>query len=246
MPICNTIDCEKIPRIFIQTEQMIGSGTYFLPQMTKCHQSPLCIVWEYSDYNYNRLETYNLTDSVMLLPMMHQARLGEPKEIIPLKNRSVDVAFYGYIGSETMRRFKLRAQFNPTVNLNFVFSQDLDMNTMVNTYTNTKICLIPHVNGVGALETHRLSEISRFGCIPIVETVNDRLLIQPYQECGDVTFTDFDNLLNASIEMVSKIQSTPASILVDNMSKRLEWWRDGVHWESLLTDIFGAKNPGLR
>ncbi|KAG7372454.1 hypothetical protein IV203_018597 [Nitzschia inconspicua] len=169
---------------------------------------------------------------------MHQARLGEAKEdqIVPMKKRSIDVVFYAYM-EDSSRRMDIWSQFN-TTNIRYLFSTEYDSDEIIQTYSNSKICIIVHSETESAMETHRLSEVSRFGCIPLIETVNDTLLLEPYQECGDVNFVEFDNLVNASIEMLSKIQRTPSRVLEKEMRKRLQWWKNGIIWETLLNDIF--------
>lgn len=63
--------------IIVQTEQICCSqyGTYALGYFHKCHQSPKCIIWEYSHLNYQWLVDQGLGDSVVLLPTLHQHRL---------------------------------------------------------------------------------------------------------------------------------------------------------------------------
>ncbi|KAG7373180.1 hypothetical protein IV203_033904 [Nitzschia inconspicua] len=239
LPICHTMDCNNIPRILTQSEQMSGVGMGFLNELEECQNSPLCIILEFSDFNYQLMTQRSLKDSVMLLPIMHQARLGDAKEeqIVPMKQRSIDVVFYGYMQSS--RRKQIWSQLN-TTKIHFLFSTDYSLSEMAQTYSNSKICLIVHSHTQSALETHRLSEMSRFGCIPLIETVFDTLQLEYYQECGDVTFADFDSLVNTSMEMLSKIQRTPSRVLAEQMRKRIQWWRSGIIWEALLNEIFAG------
>jgi len=64
--------------IIIQTEQVCCSpyGQHAESYLTMCHQSPNCIIWEYSYLNYQWLSTKGLEDSVVLLPTLHQHRLN--------------------------------------------------------------------------------------------------------------------------------------------------------------------------
>ncbi|KAG7372453.1 hypothetical protein IV203_018596 [Nitzschia inconspicua] len=47
MNICQTMDCNTIPRILIQSEQMSGVGMDFVEELEECHNSPLCIILEF-------------------------------------------------------------------------------------------------------------------------------------------------------------------------------------------------------
>ncbi|KAG7372390.1 hypothetical protein IV203_018533 [Nitzschia inconspicua] len=87
------------------------------------------------------------------------------------------------------------------------------------------------------METHRLSELSRFDGIPLIaETANDTLLLEPYQECTDVSFVDFENLVNmlSAIEMV---------LLKEMLRKNLQpWWKELFGRPCLM--IFSQRIPG--
>ena len=71
------MDLPNTAIIIIQTEQICCSqyGTYALGYFHKCHQSPKCIIWEYSHLNYQWLTDQGFGDSVVLLPTLHQHRL---------------------------------------------------------------------------------------------------------------------------------------------------------------------------
>jgi hypothetical protein len=64
--------------IVLQTEQICCTtyGQRMLPYMQLCHASPNCILWEYSQRNWEWLKEQGLGDSVMLLPILHQHRLN--------------------------------------------------------------------------------------------------------------------------------------------------------------------------
>jgi hypothetical protein len=91
---------------------------------------------------------------------------------------------------------------------------------------------------VSAGETHRLSELARFGCIPVVETWGDKSYLDYYAGCGDVIFSDFDNLINTTIEVLAGINNYPTTEVQYSLKKRLKWWQDDIQWASVLTSLF--------
>lgn len=100
-------ECKHHARVIIQTEQ------YFKPFLGVCHESPNCIVLEFSDHNKREAEAKGWSDSFFLLPVMnqHPSRLHmfEPKysELKPLRGRTYDIVFFGTI---TPRRKALFTQ----------------------------------------------------------------------------------------------------------------------------------------
>ena len=241
--VCDRIDCQKnISRILIQTEQLYAVGKKFLSRILACHESPICMIWDFSDYHYAWYKEQGFTDSVMLIPIMTQARLGDlaDENVIPLEKRTIDVAFFGLM---TNRRKPLMDALMADSGLNVQFSQTKNIHLIQQTYTNTKVCLIAHSYiDVSAGETHRLSEIGRFGCIPVVETWGDKKFLENYQSCGDVVFSDYKDLLNQTIAMLSRLQNAPAHHLRKSLYDRLDWWREGIHWESVLTNGRSTEN----
>lgn len=71
------MDLPNTAVIIIQTEQICCShyGKYAEGYLNKCHQSPNCILWEYSHLNYEWLVEKGWGDSVILLPTLLQHRL---------------------------------------------------------------------------------------------------------------------------------------------------------------------------
>ncbi|CAB9526535.1 expressed unknown protein [Seminavis robusta] len=226
-------DCTTVPRIFIQTEQLdaVGEGK-LRKNLRPCHDQELCVIWEYSDFHYHWMKDKGVHDSVMLLPMMHQSRLGDPKYMRPLTNRSLEVVFFGELKA---RRIPLIESFQNTLS-NVRMEKSKAVAHIKRSYADGKVCLITHGYGATAAgETHRLSEMGRFGCIPVVETWSDQQFLEPYKKCGDVVFADYDNLLNATRAVLATINDKD-----DQLAKRVDWWRDGVHWESVLTTVYGT------
>lgn len=241
--VCRRIDCNNnIPRILIQTEQLYAVGNRYLSKFQACHESPICMIWDFSDYHYAWYKEHDFTDSVMLIPIMTQARLGDlaGENVIPLETRTIDVAFFGLI---TNRRKPLMDALMADSGLNVQFSQTRNISLIQQTYTNAKVCLIVHSYiDVSAGETHRLSEIGRFGCIPVVETWGDKKFLENYQSCGDVVFSEYNDLLNQTLAMLSWLQNAHAHHIQKSLYGRLDWWREGIHWESVLTNGRSTEN----
>ncbi|CAB9526536.1 expressed unknown protein [Seminavis robusta] len=223
-------DCHTIPRIFVQSEQLATIGHKIMKKNLKpCHDQELCVIWEYSDFQYHWMKERKMQDSVVLLPIMHQSRLGEADNMHSLTNRSIDVVFFGDMSRK--RRKPLIKSFNDELS-NVRAEQTKSTKRMKKSYEDSKVCLITHGYHTGAAgETHRLSEFGRFGCIPILETWSDELFLEPYRKCADVVFADYDNLLNATKAVLNGINSSDDK----NLSKRVNWWRTGVKWELVLT-----------
>jgi hypothetical protein len=238
--ICNvtTASCDAIPRVLIQTEQLYAIGKQYVPRLEACHQSPLCIIWDFSDFHLDWWKMHGMTDSLMTLPIMIQKRLGDNNGVAtPLQNRSMDIVFFGAM---TERRAHLVESFKRnTPNLVLEYSQTLNTKVMKKKYANAKVCLIVHAYmNVSAGETHRLSELARFGCIPVVETWGDKSYLDYYAGCGDVIFSDFDNLINTTIEVLAGINNYPTTEVQYSLKKRLKWWQDDIQWASVLTSLF--------
>jgi len=94
MSSCIGMRCNKMPRIIIQSEQeRHGLSEYLIA----CHIQSNCVIWEFSDYNYRwEAAKYNLSASVLLLPLMFQDRLRAFRgpTLVPLNKRSIDLVFF--------------------------------------------------------------------------------------------------------------------------------------------------------
>jgi hypothetical protein len=74
------------PRIVIQTEQLLFQRPLFGQYLRNCFASPQCVVWDFSDSNYNiaqRWDHPNFKTSMLLLPTMTQNRLDLPRPPAP-------------------------------------------------------------------------------------------------------------------------------------------------------------------
>ena len=240
-------DCLNQPRIVLQSEQLVEDRwtAKILPGLRLCHQSSNCIIVEYSNYNYKFLQDEGLAGSVVLLPFMTQAksRLGNP-EVESLKslwNRSLDVVFYG---AKTSRRGpilrNISAVANQTTSWKFdIARRERDISALVELYPNAKVCLVVHAReAAAALEYHRLSEVGRFGCVPVVETPADTFALESYRRCGRVVFADEKNLFSTLHAVLVKASRVDTDI---DMS-HVKWWNQPTRWSELLQSVLGAKD----
>ena len=231
-------NCHDIPQVLIQTEQLYAIGDRFIPRLRACHESPLCVVWDFSDYHLDFYKTHGLSNSLMLVPIMAQKRLGSIRgPVTPLLNRTIDVAFFGAM---TERRGNLSQTLKSELpNHRLEYSQNLNMDVMKSGYANARICLIVHAyQPVSAGELHRLSELGGFGCIPVVETWGDAFGLQHYKDCGDVVFSDYANLSRTIMQVLAPIHTTTEEDAQSSLEKRLEWWSDDIQWASVFPTIF--------
>lgn len=161
--LCNLVkpECRNTTRIILQSEQINGlQQNRIAPQFRLCHQSPNCIVLEFSDYNYVWAREQGLADSFVLLPIMNQAtsRLlpqnqGMSKansNLQPLSNRDLDVVFFGAATQRRQAILQMSQHYATTKNwTNIVLppkpKQTNNFNNfMVESYLNAKVCLVAH------------------------------------------------------------------------------------------------------
>jgi hypothetical protein len=74
------------PRIVIQTEQLLMQRPLFVTYLRNCFASSLCVVWDFSDSNYNIAQGWGHPDfktSMLLLPTMIQNRLDHRGPLAP-------------------------------------------------------------------------------------------------------------------------------------------------------------------
>jgi len=213
--------------------------------MTTCNNSPNCVVFEFSEYNYEKAvnEPFNFRDSFVLLPVMTQSpsRLApyHPKVQRRLEERLIDVVFFGLI---TARRKKilteksfayLRSHPQKIHVVEKVRPNELQM--MADAYMNSKICLVAHAfNDESGGEYHRLSEIAGFGCIPLMERFADTIGMERYEECGGVIFSGKEDLFETAIDIIAKIDQG----VYGSRAKYLDWWNTGIDWGSILTSLY--------
>ena len=227
-------DCQLSPTIIVQSEQLWAVGMKYLSALQACHASPLCAIWDFSDYNYRWAQEKQIADSVMLLPVMTQTRLGpvDSSMIRPLANRSLDIVSFL---SRTPRRLPILNQFAQR-DWSMRLEQTLRVPYMKASYLDAKVCLVMHAYlPQSAGEYHRLSEIAQFGCIPVMETWADTVHVETYQRCGGVIFADYENLVNETEHVLWKLNQ---SKLEDDLERRTQWWKAGIQWPGVLKTIF--------
>ena len=224
------------PRIILQTEQMSALGAKYRNYLTHCHESPLCVIWDYSDSHLHWAKQAGIAESVMLLPIMHQSRMGrdigdkpQPRALL---NRSLDVAFFGLI---TGRRGGIR-QAGLDRNWTMRVEKSKNLNLMKASYNDARICLIIHSYTTGgAAEFHRLVELATAGCVPIMESIDDEFAMDTYNRCGGLILTaSYSDIIPTVQDVLDQIKNGT----LEYNERQVEWWRRGIDWESLLTSIY--------
>jgi len=230
-------NCTDTPRIVMQSEQVSSIGYKFLKALKVCHHSQHCLIVDYSDFNYRWAQKNHIADSVLLLPVMTQSRLGGLKTIKPLHNRSLDVVFFTSVTEGRRVRYRESLIQNKTDwNIRFEYAGGREY--MKDSYADARICLIMHYyDKAAAGEYHRLSEFAPMGCIPVLETFGDKFFLEPYQRCGRVVFADADRLTDAMEKVLLDIKKGN----IDGF-RHVEWWRAGIQWSEILTTLFGKEN----
>jgi hypothetical protein len=79
----NASRCQQMPRIILQTEQLKYRWREYRVYLTKCHEAPNCMIWDFSDHHYRVAQEGGIDDSFMLLPVMTQSRLGLMDSVPP-------------------------------------------------------------------------------------------------------------------------------------------------------------------
>ena len=108
-----------------------------------------------------------------------------------------------------------------------------------------------HLDG-GACEYHRLSEISRFGCVLVVENIGDSLMVDALQQCGGVHFAAYHDVAQTIHEQLAYIEEAPAPLLKARQEEFEKWWANGIDWDNFLVRVFGprgrrtASNPTIK
>jgi len=247
-------DCATRGRILIQTEQIgfgYGESKIFKQLMKSCNESPSCIVFEYSDYNYERAvaEPYTWGNSYVLMPVMTQdpSRLNQflPETRKEIKKRSIDVVLFGHM---TVRREfifqKSKAYTTYHPEKKHLIKMEYDTHEMAKAYSDAKVCLIVHAHAeVTPGEYHRLSEIAAFGCILVVENFADKIGIDRYENCGGLIFADFDHIFETAVQVVEEIDDDLNSY--KSTRRHSDWWNAGVKWETILPEVFNIEVPSL-
>lgn len=237
-PIIET-HCHNQTRILLQTEQ------YLKPFLSSCHQSPNCIIFEFSDYNYRRAKKEKMWgDSIVLLPIMHQfpSRLSKEElnteqhieNLKPLSQRTYDIVFFGLITRR--RKFLLEdsakyKSVHPNSSILVTKKSPRHISFMADAYKNAKICLIAHsYSNISGGEYHRLTEFAEYGCIPVMEEFSDHIGVKKYEKCAHSFFTTKDHLFQTAENVMSLINKGE----FDDFS-HVRWWKKGIKWDSVFS-----------
>ncbi|CAB9504612.1 expressed unknown protein [Seminavis robusta] len=242
----STTNCSA-PRIILQSEQLHQVGQDYLPYLRACHEQPRCVIWEFSDYHWTWHQQHNLSDSVLLLPIMHQSLLGDYHGvIIPLQQRPLDVVFFGAIKPRRQALWDRVTKQQQQHHWRFQYSTNLTF--IKQSYATAKICLIVHsYSNQSAGEYHRLVELAGSACRIVVEPFADTIGMHAYQHCGGVVVApSYHQILPTIRRVLQEIDHIKSTVLqddntttLDNETKRrLEWWNHKIQWERLLNDIF--------
>jgi len=251
---CRGSQCDTIPRIVIQAEQVRNSKltSPVYKYLIHCHESPTCVVWDFSDSNFDWLKSINASDSCMLVPHMFHSRFkslippGPEGGLVPLHNRSMDVTFFGLITRR--RKWFHEKNFDPQRNgtlsaFNIRFEKNMNVHTVAKAYADSKICLTLHsYYPDSAGEYHRLSEMNRFGCIVIMESFQDTLLEDTLSRFGGVIFASHADLPGVIERELEKINGTSFEELNRHQNAVDKWWEENeIQWNGLLEKILGPR-----
>jgi len=241
--------CNEVARILIQTEQVSvvskANQRIYTECLKKCAQSWNCMIWDYSDINYNwMINDINIPASrILLIPHMIQNRLKPslPSQLKPLRLRRRRAVMFGVV--ETSRRQLLLKKLHENLRnsgisvelwaQNIGTSNSTKNKYMSKMYAESQFCVNLHsYSNFSPGELHRLSEIVQFQCIPIFEEFFDKIGIEAYTKCGGVLFTSFQNFIktiNTGLEMIEGNHYSN--------NKFSNWWATGIRWQTLLHDI---------
>ena len=246
-----------IPRIIIQAEQL-KHLKWAEEYLMKCHLSPHCIIWDFSDANYEHAKTIGTNgvhDSMMIVPTMYHQRMEHfrPTQSIPLKDRTVDIAFFGKKSARRTsfqeafesRIQKRQEQHHPTQQetIKFIFDKKNREEDVSNVYAKAKICLNVHaLHADSAGEIHRLSDFSTFGCRVISERIADEFGMDVLSRCGNIRFADYDELGDVLMDELDLIHLSSTEELLSRQREVEDWWRNGIEWKSYMQMIIGPRD----
>jgi hypothetical protein len=219
-------ECRDYPRILIQIDHdKLGN------EVELCHSSPNCIIVDSSIHNLATAVEKGWTHSFVLLPVMIQSvsRLeSQELKLEPLQTRSHSIVYLDRIDDtpKALLWTNNTNQHPETFNLS-----EMRLRDMTNLYRNTKVCVVSrryYTSSVGGGYKH-LSELARFGCIPVFETFSDSIGTSSFEHCGRVIFSNEEELLKRATDVVGVINHG----LINDFT-HVDWWKKGVNWGQLL------------
>ena len=241
---CKGSRCNDMPRIIIQTEQVTpGLLKRDSAEYKECSQSSNCVIWDFSDANFEQFKKQEMSDSVMIVPLMFQHFMNKeiPSELKPIKDRTIDAVMFGLMTRRRQVWSRGLSSNSTTLSLqNVVFRKQNRRKLNIQAYADSKICFVVHsFMAESAGEYHRISEIARFGCILVVETIADELTMDTLQRCGGVHFADLDDMPRAIEQNLVYANASSALDLKERQQKFDKWWSVGIEWDSLLNKVLG-------
>jgi len=240
------------PRIILQPEQLDQFGSTYLPYLKACHDSPLCMIWDFSDAHLKWAQAHGIGDSFLLLPIMHQSRFGEDyynperETLKPLKDRDLSMVMFAAM---TQRRLPIQNRILRDYKHRwglYKYTSNYNIEAQKRDYKNAKVCMVVHsYTAKSAMEFHRLGEMAPSGCMPIIESVQDTLAMDIYQRCGGVVLADYDQILNVTdhaLQAIHKEQHNKSHYFAGmayrrNVTARAQWWSRKIQWPDLLNLI---------
>ena len=222
-----------------------------LNYLKTCMLTPDCIILEYSDLNRSRMEVYFgkelVRSSIVMLPAMIHNRLQKSSFAGSLGSRPMKDRYINglSIATPTLRRLMWLQNQETTSDLftgASLSSKSIVMEIIPSSeefiqaymYSVSKTCFVVHsYEDQSAGEYHRLSEMGPFGCVPIVESIGDKIAIEIYEECGGVLFVDLAHILPTIIDILAQKGKYNKTISVD---ARRQWWNNQIQWKNILME----------
>jgi len=237
---CNLADCKDQPRILIQTEQ---GGNIKLPLLTRCHESPNCVILEYSDRNYDNphFAKRGLSESTVLLPIMTQtpSRLSQYEPEIPkvIQQRNIDMVFFGSMTDRRAGLFAHADEYRKThPDRTVIVAKSRNIQHIAASYQEAKVCLLMHsYSSQSGGEYHRWSEFAPFGCIPVMEQFADTVGMHAYERCGGAVFTNSTQLIPTAVDVVERVDQ---GLYNHRSTAIMNWWKRSIRWESILPTVY--------
>ena len=242
-------------RVLLQSEQLNGKWAKQIMRILKpCHFSPTCIVWEYSDYNFYLAEELwkGITQSFLLVPSMLQP-VGASSESPPRPLRSRQLEVVAFLGGMTAppndrwfgRRVHFRSQLVQAARRhgwNIGVNRTSDVTILEEMYSDAMTCPCVHASADNSPgEFHRLSEVMRYGCVPIFETFMDTVGVNLFRECGGVIFSPFDAMIPNIARVAEGIRGRQRKEIWKDRLEAMTWWKmQDIVLNEVLKDLFGS------
>jgi hypothetical protein len=77
-----------------------------------------------------------------------------------------------------------------------------------------------------------------------METFGDKMLVETLSSCAGMKFADYDDIPDAVIRELKRINETSADILREEQLSIDRWWKGGIEWNKLLGQVLGPRSTG--